>query len=119
MNSLHPPGHDSFLALPRSGDLPEVWIAATGEGVSDPRYKTLRAHIHAETDGQRVSSNPFALAYLAVLRVERIHLVRYPKRALVLRTCSELRKVLYWAIWLSCGKDSISKFASVKKGDRV
>lgn len=119
MNNSDPSDSGSFLAVSRSGDLPDMLIAVTRAESDHPHYKNLRAHIQVGPDGRIPSSNPFALAFVAVLRVERILLVRYPKFELGHRICRGLRRILGQALWLTRGRASIPEDVSATKRRRV
>ena|SRR6185312_17158342 len=91
----------TFLALPRNGDLPELWLASTEEEAARPGYKSVRKCIEGNRSAGLSASSLLASVYLASLRWKRLLLVRHPEQAGLLRICNGLHNVCLSALRLS------------------
>ena len=82
----------SISALPAENGMPEVILAWTEEELDHPTCKTFRQYIQLVTaDDVRSSAILLTRAYVSLLRVDRVLLVRHPKREGMLRICRALQ----------------------------
>lgn len=90
----------SQLVLPPKAGMPAVILAATDEESNRPMYRIFLGYIHL---ANAVSASAILLvrAYVLLLRVDRVLLVRFPKQAGMLRICNALRVAVYRAFGFS------------------
>jgi len=96
------PYGDSFEALPARGDLPAVILSSTvGVPLDRPAHTILRRHILGEPYEAPALSKILCAAFLVVVRVQRLALVRVPGWPLADRICIVLHKTVMAALCLS------------------
>lgn len=85
----------SISVLSADSNLPEVILAWTVEEEDRPLCKSLQHHIRLATQREvRVSAILLMRAYVGLLGVHRVLLVRHPKREGMLRICRALQAVV-------------------------
>jgi hypothetical protein len=98
VNNLQPV---NVVALPAKYDLPEFILAVTEEESHHPAYIAFQTHIRQQKRGaQRSVSSLLASACLVALQWERVLMIRYPRRQVLLRTCKALRTLAFQAFSL-------------------
>src|ERR1039458_3341434 len=107
MNSPRQLPPDGFEALPGKGDLPAVILVSTvGIRLNHPAYTILRRHIQGEPYEAPALSKILCAAFLVVLRVQRLALVRVPGWPLADRICIVLHRIVMAALCLSFRQSS-------------
>jgi hypothetical protein len=93
------PHGDGYEVLPAKGNLPALYLSVTASEASRPGYSDWKRHILMVVAHEPQFSWGYllALAYVAVLRVQRVLFVWRVAPGLSDRICIALQRIVTWA----------------------